>query len=104
MTERIERITICILIGFVVLSIAWFRASWEKMKEDQQEIASYQSQIEQLEIESIKMKERYREAREKSRFEMRQVQNEAIRILAKNVPKDPAKAIAWGLDEAQNFR
>jgi len=103
MSERVERIIFFVLIGFAVLSIAWFRASWEKLQEDKKQMEFYETQIERLETESKIQKERFDEARKRAKTQMRQVENEALKMLAKNVSKDPAKAIAWGLDEAQNF-
>lgn len=103
MTERIERIIITVLIGFLIILCIWLYFNYRELQQDRIEISGYEAQIEQLQYESEKLQQRFEESKQRARMDMQRIQNSQQKILAERDPKDCNKAITWGLHEARNF-
>lgn len=104
MTERIERIIMVFMATLIGMLAVWFFYSNFRMNNYREEIITYQTQIDALEMESEQQAKRFDDSKKRANYEMQQVKDQTAKLLATKVPKDCKLAMDWGRRAAQAFR
>lgn len=101
---KLDTIVLPTLAGIFVMTAIYANYCHDRIKRYQTEVLQYQLEITNFKLEAEAQQRRYREAKEQADKELASAKDEVNHILASNVPKDCAKAMAWGVQQAKSFR